>query len=131
MLSRLNRAFKKFKGRGPSFRSGFTLVEIMMVLLILSVGLLPIAVIQSRAKKEVMESDRYTQGITVAQAQLERIKSQGFGNSADQAGVIGPVTWTSTITNVSFGLERIDVAVSWPEDNNIQTYTVSDLVSMR
>ena len=48
-------------------RKGFSLVEIMMVLLILSVGVLPIAVIQHRARRAVGEAARQTQGIAVAQ----------------------------------------------------------------
>ncbi len=112
-------------------REGFTLVEILMTLMILTVGILPLAIIQHRARHEVSESDRYSQGITVAQAQLERIKGLGFGNAVADTGQVGNVGWTAAVTNVSFGLDRIDVAVSWQNGSSVQTLTVSDLVSMR
>jgi prepilin-type N-terminal cleavage/methylation domain-containing protein len=116
----------------PGFgREGFTLVEIMMVLMILAVGVLPIAVIQHRARKEVSEADRYTQGIVLAQMELERMKGMGFGNAVPAAGQTGNITWVSTVTNVSFGLDRIDVTATWTDDNGQRTLTVSDLVSMR
>ena len=134
MLRRMNTAFRRFLRRGrlpvPG-KEGFTLVEIMMVLVILSIGVLPIALIQHRARREVTESDHYTRAVTVAQAQLERIKGQGFGNAVDEVGVDGIVNWTSTITNVSFGLDQIEVTVTWQEGGDALNMTFADLVSMR
>jgi prepilin-type N-terminal cleavage/methylation domain-containing protein len=115
---------------GPG-REGFTLVEIMMVLVILSVGVLPIAVIQHRARAEVGEADRHTQAIAVAQMQMERLKSLGFGNIVAENGVAGNVTWIAQVANVSFGLDRVTVTATWQNKNVVETLTVSDLVSMR
>ena len=112
-------------------REGFTLVEIMMVLVILSVGILPVAVIQHRARKEVSESNRYTEGIVIASSQLERIKGMGFGNAAADSGAAGNVNWVARINNVAFGLDRITVTASWQNDNVVESLTVTDLVSMR
>ncbi len=134
MLKRCHRTMIGFlrRGRlpGPG-RGGFTLVEILMVLVILSVGVLPIALIQHRARHEVTEADIYTRAVTVAQAQLERLKSQGFGNIANEAGTDGPINWASTVTNVGFGLDRVEVAVTWQESGAPMTMTFADLVSMR
>jgi prepilin-type N-terminal cleavage/methylation domain-containing protein len=112
-------------------REGFSLVEIMMVLVILSVGVLPIAVIQHRARAEVGEADRHTQAIAVAQMQLERMKSLGFGNIAADNGVSGNVTWVAQVNNVAFGLDRVTVTTTWQNKSVVETLTVSDLVSMR
>ena len=77
------------------------------------------------------QSDIYTRAITVAQAQMERIKSQGFGNITNETGADGVINWTSTVTNVGFGLDRIEVAVTWQEGGAPMTLTFADLVSMR
>jgi len=134
MMCRMNRKIRNLlaTGRLPGFgREGFTLIEIMMVMMILALGILPIAVIQHRARNEVSEADRHTQGIQVAQMHLERIKGLGFGNAAAQGGQDGNITWTAQVTNVAFGLDRIEVTATWDTDRGQQTLTVADLISTR
>jgi prepilin-type N-terminal cleavage/methylation domain-containing protein len=77
-------------------RDGFTLPEVLMVMIILAIGVLPLTMIQSRARAEVRETDRYTQAVTLAQQQLEWAKGQGFGNVVPDSGLAGhvwPATW--------------------------------------
>jgi prepilin-type N-terminal cleavage/methylation domain-containing protein len=112
-------------------RAGFSLIEIMVVLLILAVGVIPIAVVQHQARREVTEADRHTDAIVFAQGQLERLKAMGFGNVVPDSGVVNNITWTSRVNNVSFGLDRIDVIATWGSGRDQQTLVVSDLVSMR
>lgn len=132
MMRRLQRGIRRFLGFGRmDNRDGFSLVEILMVLLVLSVGILPVVIIQHRSRREVSESDRYTQAVTVAQAQMERIKGMGFGNAAADSGQIGEVDWVCTVTNVSFGLDRVEVTASWSGDRGEEQVTVANLLSMR
>jgi len=134
MLRNLNQKIRRSLAKGrlsACGREGFTLVEIMMVMVILTVGVLPVAVIQHRARQEVSESDRYTQAIELAQLHLERMKGMGFGGAVGGQGQAGQISWVSTVTNVSFGLDRITVTATWRNDNADQTLTVSDLVSLR
>jgi len=130
LASRLRRLRGRIRGAGAP-RGGFSLVEIMVVMTILAVGVIPIAVVQSQARREVVEADRHTDAIALAQAQLERLKGLGFGNVVDQNGVDGAFTWQAQVVNVSWGLDRIDVTVTWNTANTAETLTVSDLVSMR
>jgi prepilin-type N-terminal cleavage/methylation domain-containing protein len=131
MMSKLRRNIRRKLGFGRPEREGFTLVEIMMVLLVLTVGVLPIAVIQHQARQEVSESDRYTQGIQLAQFHLERVTGMGFGNALPDSGRTGEVDWTVRVVNVSFGLDRVEVTTSWRNDGQVESLTIADLVSMR
>lgn len=112
-------------------REGFTLVEILMVLFILSVGILPLAVIQHQARREVTEADHYTEAMMVAQDQLERIKGMGFGDAVSDSGVAGNITWVCNVTNQSFGLDRLELTTSWGSGGGGQSMTIADVVSMR
>lgn len=134
MMRKLNQKIRKLLGFGQlpgCNREGFTLIEIMMVMMILAVGVLPIAVIQHRARGQVSEADRHTQAIVVAQMHLERLKGQGFGNIAAENGQFGQITWASTVTNVAFGLDRVAVTATWMNDGQQETLTLADLVSTR
>ncbi|MBU8869724.1 MAG: prepilin-type N-terminal cleavage/methylation domain-containing protein [Gemmatimonadales bacterium] len=134
MMRGLDRCFRKFMTRGhiglPG-REGFSLVEILMVLLILSIGILPVVIIQHRSRQEISESDRYTQAITIAQSQMERIKGQGFGTAAPDSGAQGQVNWVCSVTNIGVGLDRIEITARWQGDRGQETLTIADLVSMR
>jgi len=130
----MNRKIRNVLGSGrlPGFgREGFTLVEIMMVLMILSVGVLPIAVIQHRSRHQVSEADRSTQGIQLAQMHLERTKGLGFGNAVNDAGQTGEIAWTVQVTNVAFGLDRIQVTTTWKDGDVEESLTIADLLSTR
>ena len=112
-------------------RDGFTLVEILVVLAILTIGILPLAMVQTQARHEVSKSDRFTQAITLAQSQLEQMKGAGFGNAVPDSGQVGAIQWRTAVQNVSFGLDRLEVTVNWFDGARDQTLLVSDLVSTR
>ena len=134
MLQRMNRKIRRRLASGllSGFgREGFTLVEIMMVLMILTVGVLPIAMIQHRSREQVSEADRATQAIEIAQMHLERTKGMGFGNAVASNGQAGQITWAVAVTNVSFGMDRIDVTATWQNDGQQEVLTISDLISTR
>jgi prepilin-type N-terminal cleavage/methylation domain-containing protein len=123
--------YRRLRGGPRTDRGGFSLVEVLVVLMIISVGILPIAIVQHRARREVTESDHHTQAVTVAQAQLERIKGLGFGNAAADSGQVGRIVWNAQVTNVAFGMDRVEVTTSWSNHDGMQTLTIADLVSMR
>lgn len=129
----MTRLFGKLRGQAPSpvNREGFTLVEILVVLFILTVGVLPLVIIQHRARREVTETDRYTQAVMVAQDQLERIKGMGFGNAAADSGQVGHISWVCNVTNESFGMDRIELTASWLAEGEVRTLTIANVLSMR
>ncbi len=113
-------------------RDGFTLVELMVVLVILTVGLLPLALVQTRASQDVLESSMWTQAVEVAQLQMESARALGFGNIAPDTGLVDSAyTWTRQVQNVSFGLDQVTIDVTWNEKGKQRTIQVSDLVSFR
>ena len=134
MLHRMDRKIRQILacGRLPGFgRDGFSLVEILMVLMILTVGVLPIAIIQHRARAQVSEANRATQSIALAQMHLERTKGMGFGNTVDSQGTTGQIDWTVRVTNVALGLDRVTVTTTWQNDGVQETLIVADLISTR
>lgn len=111
--------------------AGFSLVELMVVLVILAIGLLPLALIQTRAQQDVFESGQYTEALQVAQLQMESAKSQGFGNVVTDSGLVDVYTWRAEVSNVSFGLDQIVVQVQWNEKGRQRNIQIMDRLSFR
>lgn len=112
-------------------RDGFTLVEVLVVLMILAIGLLPLALIQHSSRREVGTADRYTQAMVLAQRQLEWAKGMGFANAAPDSGQDGILTWRTDVDDIDFGLRRLRVTVIVPQRNQADTLRVASLVSLR
>jgi prepilin-type N-terminal cleavage/methylation domain-containing protein len=112
-------------------RDGFTLVEVLVVLVIITIGILPLALVQTRARQEVSEADRFTQAMAVAQERLEWSKGLGFDAAASDSGQVGAVFWRTAVDSVDFGLNRVRVTVIFPQGGIDDTLSVASLVSMR
>jgi prepilin-type N-terminal cleavage/methylation domain-containing protein len=110
---------------------GITLVEVMVVLVVIAIGIIPIAVVQSHSSRDVVKSGQRTAALNVAQNQMERIKSLGFTAAASDSGSAGPYNWRAIVTNQSLGLNRVTVTVSWMEGANASTLQVDNLLSTR
>jgi len=122
---------KYISGESVRHSAGFSLVELMVVLVILAIGLLPLALIQTRAQQDVFESGQYTEALHVAQLQMEQAKSQGFGNAVTDSGLVDVYTWRATVANVSFGLDQIVVEVEWNEKGRQRNIQIMDRLSFR
>jgi prepilin-type N-terminal cleavage/methylation domain-containing protein len=112
-------------------RDGFTLVEVMVVLIIITIGILPLALVQNRARQEVNEADRYTTAMTVAQEQLEWAKGMGFDDAQPDSGTTGAVQWTTRIDDIDVGLRQIRVTVIFAQGGRPDTLAMASLLSMR
>lgn len=112
-------------------RGGFTLIEILIVMAVLSIGIIPLAVVQSNARREVSHADRYTQAIALAQSRIEQAKGVGFGAAQPDSGDTGQLRWVTDVRNVSFGMNQIGVTVTWNDGRAGQTLRMVSLVSMR
>jgi prepilin-type N-terminal cleavage/methylation domain-containing protein len=110
---------------------GFSLVELMVVLVILAIGLLPLAFVQTRAQQDVVDSGRATDALAIAQLEMEAAKSMGFGAIPADTGTVDSYTWIREVQNVSFGLDQVTVSVTWSERGEQRNVAVINLVSMR
>ena len=112
-------------------RGGFTLVEILVVLMIVTIGIVPLALVQTRARHEVTRSNELTEAMVLAQNRIEQAKALGFGHAAPDSGNAGRLHWVMTVQNASFGLDRIGVRVTWFDGRGQQTLNMTSLLSMR
>lgn len=120
----------------PQGEQGFSLVELMVVMVILTIGLLPLAFIQTRAQQNVADSGRFTEALALGQMQMETAKSLGSGNVFPDSGAVDNYQWRRDVTNLVPGpfpvrLDRVAVAVTWNERGRQQTLEIVNMVSAR
>lgn len=110
---------------------GFSLIELMVALVVLTIGLLPLAFVQTRAQQDVQDSGRYSEAITIATLQMEQAKALGFGNIVDADGVTDQYTWNTDVENISAGLDQITVNVAWNERGQPRTVRLINQIANR
>ena len=110
---------------------GMSLVELMVVLLILSIGIIPIALVQTQSNRDVFNSGQRTEALNIGQMQMERVKALGFNNAASDSGTVGVYTWSTSVQPAGFGLEQLTVTVQWQEQGEPRSLQLSNVMSMR
>jgi prepilin-type N-terminal cleavage/methylation domain-containing protein len=110
---------------------GFSLMELIVVMVILTIAILPLALVQTRSNRSVFDSGQYTEAVQVAQMQMEAAKSHGFAGAAPDSGMVNTFQWRTRVNNVSFGLNRVEVTVRWQEKERQRQVVITDLLSYR
>jgi len=108
-------------------QNGFTLLEVLVAIVILTIGLLGTAGLTTGVIRGNHFSKNVTSATAAAQTKLEAIKSGGYVyatavNFPSDAVTMGGMTFTrtTTITNSSpaTNMKTVSVTVSWTESNN-------------
>lgn len=109
------------------FQSGFTLLEVMVAIVILTIGLLGTAGLTTGVVKGNHYSKNVTSATAAGQTKLEAVKSGGYTNATtanfpNDTVKMGGTSFTRTIaiTNSSpaANMKTVSVTVSWSESNN-------------
>jgi len=108
--------------------SGFTLIEVLAAMLILSVGLLGIAALITGIISSNKLSNRISTATVIAQDKMEQIRMTGYSgmpvsdttttedyNSITNYSLYKRVTFTE-VANPDAGMKKITVTVSWDAD---------------
>ena len=106
---------------------GFSLIEILIAIVILSISLLALAGLMATTSRNTSFGGHITEAATYAQDQLEQLRVTSYGsidnNWVDTSGAgtrTGPsgITYTRTLTVVSNAndtLKTITITISWTD----------------
>ena len=110
--------------------SGFTLIEVLVAMVILSVGLLGTAALITGIISSNKLSNRISTATTCAQDKMENIKGIGYSgmpasdttttepyNSITNYSLYKRVTFTDVV-NPAAGMKTVTVTVYWDSDNS-------------
>jgi type II secretion system protein I len=120
--------------------TGFTLIEVLVTLLVLSIALPPIMEGVQLATKAASIAKRRDEAAGLADSKLMEIVADQTWQTGNSSGDFAPdwpnYHWQSSVNawaddNTNMNLEQLDVTVNWSQDNREQTITVSTLVFLR
>lgn len=106
------------------YAKGFTLIEIMVAITLLSVGLLGMAGLTVGIMRGNSLSNQVTTATALAQAKMEDIKRVGYSGATDSAedynAIAGyPLYKRDTVIDVDtpeLGMKTVTITVSWNSD---------------
>lgn len=110
---------------------GFTLVEIMIALVVIAIGVMALSGVQTRSSNDVYETGRTSRALALAQQHLETIRSAGYTAAVSDSGTQDVFDWMARVDSTGVDLKRIDVTVTWPEQQQTRTVRLTTLLSSR
>ena len=110
---------------------GFTLVELMVVVVFIAIGILALVLVQTDGYRDVYKTGMQTRALDIAQLQLETARGAGFTLAAADSGVTGGFTWLCSVDSVNVGLRQVTSTVSWTERGVTRSVRLIDLLSAR
>lgn len=123
----MDKVFQNLRQKIATSQNGFTLLEVLVAIVILTIGLLGTAGLTTGVIRGNHYSKNLTSATAAAQTQLESVKGSGYSNATaanfpNDTVTMGGMTFTrtTTVTNSSpaANMKTVSVTVSWTESNN-------------
>ena len=123
----MDKVIQNLRQKIATSQNGFTLLEVLVAIVILTIGLLGTAGLTTGVIRGNHYSKNLTSATAAAQTQLESVKSSGYANATttnfpSDTVTMGGMTFTrtTTVTNSSpaANMKTVSVTVSWTESNN-------------
>ena len=114
--------------RLPWNSKGFSLIEVMVALGILSIGILAVASMQISATQGNLSARLRTEAITMASERLETLISGTYASissGTDNTHAVYNLSWTVTDDTPINGTKTIAVTVTWTDRNTAQSATLN------
>src|ERR687895_777695 len=119
-----------------SIEEGFTLIEIMIALVVLSVGLVALAGLQISAIRGNAFSKRMTTAVSIANEKMEQLKNSPYANILSESSI--QVTQSNmnftrqvTVTNNSPlpNTKTVTVMITWSDTSKSHSVPITTIIS--
>jgi len=87
-------------------RNGFTIVEVLVAVLVLSIGLLGLAASAATVTRMISQGQRYSEASAMASERFEILRSRSCAAMSDSSETRGPYSLQWTVQNVANGRAR-------------------------
>ncbi len=121
--------------RGTGLRrpgeGGFSLVELMVVLVFISIGVLALSSVQVTSFTDVYATGRYTRALDLAQTRMETARAVGYSLAQSDSGSVDGFTWLCLVDSGGVALKRVTTTVSWTDKRGARSVRLMNLISAR
>lgn len=108
---------------------GFTIVEVLIAVLVLTVGLLGLASTAGYVTRMVAQGDRYTEAATMASRRFEILRSKGCASMSDSTATYGQYKVQWTVTSIVSGKARsVQLTVTSPTGRGTRTDSFTNTI---
>jgi type IV pilus assembly protein PilV len=105
----------------PSYR-GATLLEVLVAMLVMSIGLLGMAALQVAGTRANVSAWRHSQAVWLAYDMADRMRANQEGVANDRYGATGSTVSTASATNCSTGSCDCDTSTANCNDSNMADF---------
>lgn len=102
-------------------RGGFTVIEVIIAIVILSVGIIGLATTAALVTRMVAQGQRYSEAAALAQKRFERLRGQSCTTLAAGTATSGQFSERWTVTTVGTNGRRFTVYVTSPTGEGFRT----------
>ena len=111
---------------------GFTLLEVLIAIVVLSIGVMSIVWAFSAGMYASTDISNTDTALNIAQAKMEEVKNIPFGdlvNSITNNYYFSGFTTTVDVAEEATGIKQVNVIVSWPAKGGDVAITLATLVT--
>jgi prepilin-type N-terminal cleavage/methylation domain-containing protein len=106
-------------------RNGFTVIEVIIAIMILSVGIIALVSTAAMATRMMGQGQRYTEAAQMANRRFEILRSVSCDSLAGGTATSGNFTERWSITAVGTGGQRLNVAIQSPTSGGFRADSFS------
>lgn len=123
--------FRRLRALVIDDRTGFSVVEMLIVFTIVGIAMIPMAAIQFSSRREVAQADRMSQATELALSQLELIKLEGFAAAVPDTAEIDDYMLITSVVPDSTNpfLREVAVRVEWTAPDGVRDVTMATMQS--
>jgi prepilin-type N-terminal cleavage/methylation domain-containing protein len=111
--------------------SGFSLVELMVVLVFIAIGILALSGVQTGSLTDVYATGRYTRALDLAQTRMETARAVGYTLAQSDSGAVDGFTWLCLVDSGGVAMKRVTTTVSWADNRRARSVRLMSLISSR
>ena len=118
-------------------RSGFTLIEVLVTMVIFSISSLAITLLMTKHSKLVALNSQSSEAIALAQDKLEDLRTSNFATLAPSGstsktspkGTAYTANWTVQQNTPTTGMSTLTVTVTWTSQGVAKSYVTKSIFS--